>query len=72
MLRIYIQKYGAVKLTIVFTVLSILVSVFLTVMINFLLNGEWVGFSDLFIAILVPALIAPTPLRLWLFGICRG
>ncbi len=60
MLRKLIQKYGAVPLTIVFTVFSVLLSVSITVLINFLFHHEFVGFTGLFIAFLVPALLTPT------------
>jgi len=60
MLRKSLLKYGAIKLTIAFTVFTMVVSVVITILVNLLFTNEWVGFSGLFISILVPALITPT------------
>ena len=60
MLRKSIQKYGTVKLTLLITLLSILLSLIITTLINYLFTNEFVGFMGVFIAILVPALLAPT------------
>ena len=60
MLRKSIQKYGTVKLTLLITLLSILLSLVITILVNYLFNNEFVGFMGVFVAILVPALLAPT------------
>ncbi len=60
MLRKYIQKYGPILTTIVFTVFSILLSVFITILLNLLFTNKFIGFTGVFIAVFVPALLAPT------------
>lgn len=58
MIRRFIRKYGTLRVMLAFTVLSVLVSVFITMLLNLMIFGDMFE-GGLLIAILVPAGITP-------------
>jgi len=58
MLHKLLKKFGVLRVTILLTIGSILISVFITIILGTLLSGE-VGPYNFFLAVAVPAVIAP-------------
>src|SRR5260221_8976655 len=59
MLRKLLRRFGVVRLSAVMTLVSIVLSILLTSLVNFILSGGGLGLSGLTLAIVVPLVIAP-------------